>query len=158
MQNNSLSKKSALGQAFSHSHGKIGQGGKCWNAETWSGAELAGTGDWRLDIALTCKSSSYDLSRGNWVCYDRTRTKFCFEGGERHGGPDLSGRGSEKLLRIRRVRGAGSGPPDHKPSGGGPEPDGENHLPGRDAVPESLGHLRPGAAVRGGPAGQGGQR
>ena len=40
---------------------------------------------------------------------------------------------------------------------GGFVPHRKDHLPGGDALPQSLRHLRPGPAVRGGPAGEAGQ-
>ena len=64
----------------------------------------------------------------------------------------------EILLRLRGVPGAGPRSYDHQPSGGGSQPHGEDHLPRRLPLAESLRHPWPGPPLRGGPAGQGGQR
>ena len=45
----------------------------------------------------------------------------------------------EELLRLGGVRGAGAGPHDHQPGGGGQAADGQDHLSGRNPFPEAYG-------------------
>ena len=113
-----------------------------------------------VDRRRSARRLCFPLAHFPHLCYDNSKQMFIKtnESGESHGTASLWGHRSEIFLCLGGMCGTGTGSFGCLPGGGGPEPDGPDHLPGGVPGPEGLGHPGPAPSVRSDPAGGGDER